>query len=217
MYIVKPKRLYFEGFGNDFRWNYFLLELAELTPILENNDSEYLVEDSPAHYVSARYAQYGVYDYESGIPLPEGFQTVYRYTKGKLLIVMKDGPYNGINGTYDGRHGAYTATEFREYVDYLEKLYSNLYCWAKDDDKWKELPDDMLEERILNLKEFNRNPVNHENQVWANKNNSKNHEKYREQQKSRSYIRQEYVKGYQYPQQLVWFASKQANAHDFFS
>lgn len=26
-----------------------------------------------------------------------------------------------------------------------------------------------------------------------------------------------YVKGYQYPQQLVWFASKQANAHDFFS
>ena len=25
------------------------------------------------------------------------------------------------------------------------------------------------------------------------------------------------VKGYQYPQQLVWFASKQANAHDFFS
>ena len=135
----------------------------------------------------------------------------------------------------------------------------------------------MLEERILNLKEFNRNPVNHENQEWANKNNSKNHEKYREQQKSRSYIRQEYinwnfsdivqeyhqtkesaikfafkfecsnsgfslenpirktnnyicifkedktkeiiayVKGYQYPQQLVWFASKQANAHDFFS
>lgn len=66
-YIVKPKRLYFEGFGNDFRWNYFLLELAELTPILENNDSEYLVEDSPAHYVSARYAQYGVYDYESGM------------------------------------------------------------------------------------------------------------------------------------------------------
>lgn len=106
-YIVKPKRLYFEGFGNDFRWNYFLLELAELTPILENNDSEYLVEDSPAHYVSARYAQYGVYDYESGIPLPEGFQTVYRYTKGKFLIVMKDGPYNGINGTYDGRHGAF--------------------------------------------------------------------------------------------------------------
>ena len=26
-----------------------------------------------------------------------------------------------------------------------------------------------------------------------------------------------YVKGYQYPQLLVWFASKQANAHDFFS
>ena len=216
------------------------------------------------------------------------YDVVHFHTKGKFLIVMKDGPYNGINGTYDGRHGAYTATEFREYVDYLEKLYSNLYCWAKDDDKWKELPDDMLEERILNLKEFNRNPVNHENQEWANKNNSKNHEKYREQQKSRSYIRQEYspsvlqtlspeeiiplgideegnvfrkdlslgkyglqgwtieeilhdimdmpettskifekvksdfdvamdVKGYQYPQQLVWFASKQANAHDFFS
>lgn len=192
-YIVKPKRLYFEGFGNDFRWNYFLLELAELTPILENNDSEYLVEDSPAHYVSARYAQYGVYDYESGIPLPEGFQTVYRYTKGKFLIVMKDGPYNGINGTYDGRHGAYTATGFREYIDHLEKLYDDIYRWAKDDDKWKELPDNVLEERILNLEEFNNNPVNHEDQEWENKNNSKNQEKYREQKKSRFYIRQEYI------------------------
>ena len=74
------------------KWNYFLLEFDELSPILSAEgyfDNEYLVEDYPAHYVSAQYAQYGVYDYETGNPLPKGFQTVYRYIRGKFLIVMK--------------------------------------------------------------------------------------------------------------------------------
>lgn len=188
--IVKPKRLYFEGFETHFRWNYFLLELDELMPIFEEHseiDKEYIVEDTPAHYVSARYAQYGVYDYESGIPLPEGFQTVYRYIKGKFLIVMKNGPYNGISGTYDGRHGECTTSQFREYIDRLVELYSKIYHYVRESDELKYLPDDELEDIILNLKEFNNNPFNHGKLVGLND------DKIREQQKSRDYIHQEYV------------------------
>ena len=106
-YVVKPKVLYFEGFGENYKWNYFLLELDKLSQIIDSDnysDSEYLVEDIPGHYVSAQYAQYGVYDYETGDPFPDGYQVVCRYIKGKFLIVMKFGPYNRINAIYDGRH-----------------------------------------------------------------------------------------------------------------
>lgn len=128
-HIVKPKRLYYEGFERNFKWNYFLLELNELKSVMGSHtlDEEYLVEDSPGHYVSARYSQYGVYDYETGIPLPAGYKIVYRYTKGKILIVMKSGPYNEISATYDGRHGDCKASEFRIYIAELIKTYTSLY------------------------------------------------------------------------------------------
>lgn len=160
-YIVRPKILYFEGFNENYRWNYFLLEFDKLSPILsaeDDCDNEHLVEDYPAHYVSAQYAQYGVYDYETAIPLPKGFQTVYRYIRGKFLIVLKNGPYNGINGTYDGRHGDCSASEFRNYIEWLLNLYSKLYQYIKSNDEFKGLPDEEIEDRILNLGEFNKNP-----------------------------------------------------------
>ena len=80
------------------------MELSEADPIFGENDllSEYLVEDHPGHYVSANYAQYGVYDYDTGEALPEGHKVVRRYYKGNILIVFKQGPYNGISSTYDG-------------------------------------------------------------------------------------------------------------------
>ena len=50
--------LYYEGFGENYRWNYFLLEFNRLNPIFEENgvvDFEYLVEDMPGHYVCLLY------------------------------------------------------------------------------------------------------------------------------------------------------------------
>jgi Serine/threonine protein kinase len=146
--VVKPKCLYFEGFNNDYRWNYFLLELNELYPILNKSDLpyEYLVEDTPGNYVSAEGAQYGIYDYDSGKPLPEGYKTISRYLNGKFLIVLKDGPYNGIPATYDGRHGLCSNGEFREYVDYLIKVFNQLKDLGMD------------EESILNNTAFGESP-----------------------------------------------------------
>ena len=121
--IVKPKTLHFERFKNNEEWNYLLLECDELSPVINgDNDYEILVEDYPANYVSADYAQYGVYDYETGEPLPDGYKIVARYLNGKFLFVLKSGPYNKISSTYDGRHGKYTSAQFREYICKLIQL-----------------------------------------------------------------------------------------------
>lgn len=193
-YIVRPKILYFEGFNENYRWNYFLLEFDKLSPILsaeDDCDNEHLVEDYPAHYVSAQYAQYGVYDYETEIPLPEGFKTVYRYIRGKFLIVLKNGPYNGINGTYDGRHGDCSASEFRNYIEYLLNLYSKLYQYIKSNDEFKGLPDEKIEDRILNSGEFNKNPFKKD--LFKEYDVSNRKKKYSERKKSKDYIKQNFI------------------------
>ena len=163
-HIVKPRKLHFEGFKDNYRWNYFLLELDNLPPIFEPcvSDEEYLVEDVPAHYVSAQFAQYGVYDYDTGLPLPEGYRIVYRYTKGKFLIVMKAGPYNMINSTYDGRHGDCSCDEFRDYIVYLIDLYSKAYERIKEANLHEKYLDSEVERKILSISQFNRNPFKEE-------------------------------------------------------
>ncbi len=128
-FIVKPKCLYYEGFDEKFEWNYFLLEIDEMEPIFVENgvtSYEYLVEDYPSHYVSAQYEQYGVYDYDSGVPLPDGYKCVRRYFRGKFLIVLKNGPYNRIPATYDGRHGMCSNNEFRDYLDKMIDIVDKL-------------------------------------------------------------------------------------------
>lgn len=193
-YLIKPKILYFEGFDKNYKWNYFLLKLDELNSVLGNEndiDREYLVEDIPAHYVSAQYAQYGVYDYDIGNKLPDGYQTVYRYTKGAFLIVMKNGPYNRINGTYDGRHGDCSADEFREYIDKLIKCYLEIYGYAKQGEDLKYLSDKEIENRILNLDMFNCNPFR-DNSLQKN-DKIKFRKELIERRKSKDYIRKSFT------------------------
>lgn len=120
--LVRPKALFFERFDKNEEWNYLLLECKELNPVYSADfEYEILVEDYPAHYVSAEYEQYGVYDYDSGKELPIGYKVVARYLKGKFLFVLKSGPYNRIPETYDGRHGKFSHEEFREYTNQLIK------------------------------------------------------------------------------------------------
>jgi hypothetical protein len=51
-----------------------------------------------------------------GKQLPDNYKVVNRYLKGKFLIILKSGPYNKINSTYDGRHGMCSSDEFRSYI-----------------------------------------------------------------------------------------------------
>ncbi|WP_407309837.1 protein kinase domain-containing protein [Desulfosporosinus sp. SB140] len=194
-FIVKPKCLCYEGFNENYKWNYFLLELDKLNPIFEENDVvsyEYLVEDMPAHYVSASCAQYGVYDYDKGEPLPEGYKTVCRYIRGKFLIVMKSGPYNGINGTYDGRHGLCSNSDFRNYIDKLITLYSDIYTKVKQDGQLRNASDDEIERRILGLRVFNKNPFSSDKDNLVDAAEIKL--KIAEEQKSKKYIKDNYSK-----------------------
>ena len=166
-YIIRPTKLYFENFSDNFRWNYFLLEFSNLSPILEPcyNDREYLVEDTPGHYVSAQFAQYGVYDYDTGIPLPSGYRIVCRYTKGKFLIVMKAGPYNMISSTYDGRHGSCSHNEFRIYIEHLIKYYTALHNQLKNPGLPEQSANNEVERRILSIDIFSKNPFESENRA----------------------------------------------------
>lgn len=159
-YIVKSKVLYFEGFRQDYIWNYFLLEFDELDPVFKGKDvdTEYLVEDYPGHYVSAKYEQYGVYDYDTGEVLPDGYEVVYRYLRGSFLIVMKQGPYNGISSTYDGRHADCSPDKFREYIKSLIDKYHKFLKLAKKRGELQGLSDEEIQNRILRLAEFDDNP-----------------------------------------------------------
>lgn len=160
-YLVKPKALYYESFTEDYRWSYFRLDLQNLSSVIgryDYIDYEYLVEDTPGHYVDASCAQYGVYDYDSGEPLPEGYHLLKRYLDGVFLFALKNGPYNGISGTYDGRHSMVSNDEFREYTEYLMKMYLAINERAAHDERYTDLSKKELDDRILRIPLFNKNP-----------------------------------------------------------
>ena len=81
-YVCKPKQLIIRNFKDDETWNYIFLELDNLKPIFSDCVEEDLVEDTPAHYVDATCAVYGVYDYESGAQFPKGWKQITRICEG---------------------------------------------------------------------------------------------------------------------------------------
>ncbi len=160
-HIVRPKLLQYEGFSDEYRWSYFRLDLMKLDPIISKHDGidyEFLVEDKPGHYADATYVQYGVYDYDSGEPLPKGYKEVKRYLKGSFLFVLKNGPYNYIPGTYDGRHGLVGIFEFREYIEKLMKRLQKIYEQVSADERFQNLSRTEKEHMILSSPYFNDNP-----------------------------------------------------------
>lgn len=135
IYRVKPKRLLFNSFDVS-AWDYFLLELEELEDVVGDCVDEYeevVVEDHPQHFVSAKDATYGVYDYDTGEKLPKDAKIIHRYLKGSLLIVLKLGPYNYIPESTDGRHANCSADEFRKYIAALKMLYQAKSFLSKDE------------------------------------------------------------------------------------
>ena len=167
-FVVKPNELVYEGFSDDYRWSYFLLNLENMDPIVHDNPNigyENLVEDYPGHYVDGTYSQYGVYDYETGAKLPEGFKTVQRYNKGSFLIVLKNGPYNHISATYDGRHGLCSVHEFRQYMESLKKEFDRLMIDAANNSKLCDVTKEDLEQQILHLPVFEYNPFANKEKV----------------------------------------------------
>lgn len=128
--VVKPKTLYFENFKEEYYWSYFVLELNEIKFVLSDESNvEVLVEDMPGHYcpVVDNFV-YGVYDYDSGKPLPQGACIVSRYTSGKIMIVPKFGKLNYEKNIdmYSGVHNKLSVHEIRCLVkDLIDKNYNS--------------------------------------------------------------------------------------------
>lgn len=159
--LVKPEELIYERFP-DIKWNYFLLKLAPQHPILgefESEFSETLVETPSGDFLTARYAQYKVSDYDKGTPLPTNSRIVHRHTSGSFLIVMKQGHYNDITSTYDGRHNDATYPEqFRHYVETCSKILDNLLKEARKNSNYKALSDSEIKTKLLKSDLFKVNP-----------------------------------------------------------
>lgn len=135
--IIKPKCLYYYSF-DDIRWNFFLIELVDLAPVVGDNCTQYreeVTEDYPGHYVSSLDSIYGVYDYDSGEPLPPGHRTVSRCLHEKLLITMKIGPYNHIQSVYDGRHGNCSSDAFYKYLCRLSSIFKKIKMEVSSDEE----------------------------------------------------------------------------------
>ena len=123
--LISPQKLYYVEFRENPNWNYIFIECNHLSPILGYNElgREHLVEDHPNHYVSAKDAVYGVYDYDSGEKLPDGYNIVDRFYKGNFLIVPKHGIYNSINSTYMGMHHDMPFPTFNNLIHTLISIY----------------------------------------------------------------------------------------------
>lgn len=124
VFRIRLQTLIYENFSDSPQWSYFLLETGSLPVVVGDQMNKYrevVVEDIPGHFVSAKDAEYGVYDYETGRKLPSGYKIINRYLEGKFLIVPKAGPYNHILTTDDGRHSRCSAEEFREHIKNLQR------------------------------------------------------------------------------------------------
>lgn len=121
--IVKPKRLVFETFGDDFQWNYFRLELDSLEPCRLNDDDvqeaedrrEELAELSPASYYPVDILKNRP-NYKSQYFIPYGARIVRRWFGGNFVIFSKRSYYNLASQTYDGRHDRFDSDGFRDYI-----------------------------------------------------------------------------------------------------
>ncbi len=130
--VVKPKRLIFESFNFDWKWewNYFRLE----TGILEStgltyvmNNYEALVEIAPLKYISLEEWECDYDDVEErDRKYPTNAKHICRFINGDFLIVAKSSTYNYITSTYDGRHNQMGTDEFRDYMNEKADLVQRL-------------------------------------------------------------------------------------------
>lgn len=123
-YLMKPKKLFFCSYNDDFEWNYFYLELDSVDHIYSSYEgSEELIELEPSQYMPYDYIESYYEKYDDGYNhRPEKYRSIIRLTKGNLVIFRKTSSYNLTPYTYDGRHGKMGATQFRNYIRHLIEI-----------------------------------------------------------------------------------------------
>ncbi len=124
--VVKPKKLTFESFGFNYKWNYFRLETYELKKsnvyddYSEDSIREELTEIAPAVYADHRCFKYNDLN---GLPLPDGARPICRFFRGSFVFFQKTSIYNKTPSTYSATHEKMTEPEFRKMIQKAAKLF----------------------------------------------------------------------------------------------
>jgi hypothetical protein len=137
VHIMKPRSLTLERIASAGD-SFLLLELDNLDPFsgvygTDENEpdgdsdaehaeqsSEELVEVAPAKYVNRDAWDQGFLDHDENgceIPIPDDARAIVRWLRGKVLLVAKESLWNGVPGTYDGRHNGMTAAQIRTTIE----------------------------------------------------------------------------------------------------
>lgn len=123
VYIVKPKRLFYEYIENTCEWNYFYLELDELNAVTPDFPIEFYAEElcemAPLKYHPLEVMEnMSQQDYVRLRP-----RHIVRYLKGSLVVFHKNSIYNRKVAKYQGEHSKYTVSDFRQYIVQLADEY----------------------------------------------------------------------------------------------
>jgi serine/threonine-protein kinase len=123
-YIIKPRKLTYESFGDDTSWSYFRLEASMVDPLKVDNSidphgfRQKLTEIVPGEYVS--HSHWDNSDYHRQ-PLPSSARSASRYLKGAFVFFSTRSVYNLITSTDDARHDKMSEDKFREYIEKSKK------------------------------------------------------------------------------------------------
>lgn len=120
--IVKPFKLIFNCFGENYEWAYFRLETYDLeqSTVYETKceNREDVIDLGDANYIDINLWDRGFYYDENGNEkkIPKEATIVTRYFNGSFVIFAKSSIYNRVSSTYDGRHNKMSNEKFREYI-----------------------------------------------------------------------------------------------------
>ncbi len=133
VHIIKPKQLIFESFNFDAEWNYFWLELDELTvPVFEEQDNalytnqffDEISELSPGDYYSFKAMRD---QFHGNYIITKFSRLVKRWKKGVFIICCKRSPYNLALATYDGKHNKWGHDVFRKFIQESINFYKSKF------------------------------------------------------------------------------------------
>jgi len=120
--VIKPSKLIFNSFDDDYQWAYFRIETYELAPSgvydIDIEEDEEVLDLGDAKYTQRQFWDMGYYVDENGTrkELSSDAKVVTRFLKGSFAIFAKASIYNSVSGTYDGRHNRMDDERFRRYI-----------------------------------------------------------------------------------------------------
>ncbi len=125
-FLIKPKKLIFNSFGEADQWACFRIEADTLEPRVRRSlkgklNSEHVLLIDNEKYVDYDCIHTGYYieDYLEK-PLPENYFELERFFGGNFIIFAKACVYDDIDSSYSGFLNKMNNDEFRKYIESIK-------------------------------------------------------------------------------------------------